>query len=92
MTNVEMLVGKKLTMEVCEGTVLNVEVVGEDIITYQFVGIEDGTSDDLILSALEIKYDDIEDAVDHCFTTEFGSTYFLHQFDEVEESTESLFV
>lgn len=83
MTNINDIIGKQMTMEVSENVALLVEVISETKIKYQFIGLDDGTKDPVMVSNLEIAYDSIEDVNDYCFITFLGSKYFLHQFQEV---------
>ena len=90
MTNVEELLGKVLTMEVSESIELVIEVLDGMMVAYQFAGKDDGTADQPVLTKLEVAYDDIEDVEDYCFTTQLGSTYFLHQFEEIVETKQHI--
>jgi hypothetical protein len=82
MTNVRELIGKELFLEVATGVELHIKVLSESEVEYQFIGTDDGTKDALVLTKLEVAFDDIDSIEDYSFTDGIASRFFLFQFEE----------
>ncbi len=80
-TNINEIIGKKLSMEVAtDETMLNIEIINENKVKYQFVG-EDGTKDDEVITDLEVKFDDIDNVYDYSFHDGIATRFFLFMFE-----------
>lgn len=78
-TNIKELIGKQLTMEVAADVNLNIEVLNDKEIKYQFIG-SDGTKDEPVITNLAVKYDNIDSVFDYSFTDGIATRFFLFQF------------
>lgn len=80
MTNIRELIGKELSLEVAETVNLNIKVLSESEVEYQFVGTDDGTKDTPVITKLEMAFDDIEGIEDFSFSDGIATRFFLFQF------------
>lgn len=80
MTVIEKVIGKKMSMDVSEDVKLNIVVLNEKEVKYQFVG-DEGTKDVPVIAPLEISHDDLFGVTDYSFTDGIATRFFLFQFE-----------
>lgn len=85
MTDINEIIGKKLSLDVAEDVKLNIVVLNEEEVMYRFVGSDDNAKDSPVVTKLEIAYDDIEGIKDYSFTDGIATRFFLFQFAGVNE-------
>lgn len=84
MINITEWIGKTLTREVGTDVAINVTILSENEVVYQFVGIKDGTNDEPVVTKLEIAFDAIESVEDYSFTDGLATRFFLFEFEEAD--------
>lgn len=88
-TNIDLVIGKKMWMEVAEGVKLIIEVLNDKEVKYQFVG-DDGAKDAPVVTKLEIVHDHIEDVVDYSFWDGIATRFYLFQFEPIDEADKTI--
>jgi len=61
---------------------LQIRVLSESEVEYQFVGLDDGTQDTPVITKLEVAFGEIDCVEDYSFTDGIASRFFLFQFEE----------